>query len=72
MRSVLLYGSAVWGCTSLDRYGRVGYDATGPLGTFYRSCLRSLLQVGREVRNEVLFVLAGKPPLRVLILKAVM
>ena len=46
-------------------------DCTGELGTFYRSCLRSLLNVSHTTRNSVLYVLAGKPPLSVYITKAV-
>lgn len=63
VRSVLLYGAPVWGVSILDERGRVGEDRTGPLGVFYRACLRNLLDVGREVRNELLYVLAVRPPL---------
>ena len=38
---------------------------------FYRSCLRSLLDLGTKVRNSVLYILAAKPPLRVYVAKAV-
>ena len=34
--------------------------------------MRNLLSIGRDIRNEILYVLAAKPPLRVLITKAVM
>ena len=63
MKSVLLYGAPLWGVSVWDERGRVGVDATGPLGVFYRSCLRRLLDVGRDIRNEVLYVLAARPPL---------
>ena len=39
---------------------------------FYHNCLRSVLGVDRELRLEVLFVVAACPPLRVLLGKAVM
>ena len=45
--------------------GGLGVDCTGELGTFYRSCLRALLNVIRTTRNSVLYVLSGKPPLSV-------
>ena len=63
VRSVLLYGCSVWGVTKLDGKGRIGVDCTGELGTFYRSCLRSILNVSHTTRNSILYVLAGKPPL---------
>ena len=63
VRSVLLYGCSVWGVTKLDRKGRIGVDCTEELGTFYRSCLRSILNVSHTTRNSILYALAGKPPL---------
>ena len=54
-----------------DERGRVGEDRTGSLGVFYRSCLRTLLDVGREVRNEILYVLAARPPVQVYVAKAI-
>ena len=47
----------------------MGVDASGCMGAFYRGCLRSLLDVGREVRNAVLYVLCAKPPLHVYVAK---
>ena len=55
----------MWGTSILDPRGRMGVDVTGHLGSFYRGCLRALLDVGREVRNAVLYVLCAKPPLHV-------
>ena len=69
--SVLLYGCSVWGVTKLDSRDKVGVDCTGELGTFYRSCLRSILNVRHTIRNFILYVLAVKPPLSVYIIKAV-
>ena len=63
VRSVLLYGCSVWGVTKLDGKSRIGVDCTGELGTFYRLCLRSLLNVSHTIQNSILYVLAGKPPL---------
>ena len=57
--------------TKLDGRGRVGVDCTGELGTFYQSCLRSILNVVNTIRNSILYVLARKPPLSVYITKAV-
>ena len=61
VRSVLLYGCSVWGVTKLDGKGRVGVDCTGELGTLYRSCLRSIMNVSHTTWNSILYVLAGKP-----------
>ena len=63
VRSVLLYGCCVWGLTKLDGKGRIGVDYTGELGTFYRSCLRSILNVSHTTQNSILYLLAEKPPL---------
>ena len=63
VRSVLLYGFSVWGVTKLDRKGRIGVDYTVELKTFYRSCLRSILNASHTTRNSILYVLAGKLPL---------
>ena len=71
VRSVLLFGGAVWGPSILCPRGCVGVDVSGQLGTFYRGCLRALVDVGREVRNAVLYVLCAKPPLHVLATKQV-
>ena len=72
VRSILLFGGAVWGPTIIDGRGRVGVDASGRMGAFYRGCLRSLLDVGREVRNAVLYVLSAKPPLHVYVAQLVL
>ena len=63
VRSVLLYGCSFWGVTKLDGKGRIGVDCTGELETFYRSCLRSILNVSHTIWSSILNVLAGKPPL---------
>ena len=47
VRSVLLYGGAIWGVSVFDPQGRVGTDVSGQMGAFYRGCLRSLLDVDR-------------------------
>lgn len=69
--SALLYGCAVWGSHKLDRHGRFEIDATGPFGTFYRSSLRSLMGVDRDMRNDILYVFTTKPPLQVFIMNAI-
>ena len=35
------------------------------LGSFYRHCLRTLLGVGPQVRNEVVYALTGRLPVHV-------
>ena len=50
----------------------MGVDASGRMGAFYRGYLWSLLDVGREVRNAVLYVLSAKPPLHVYVAKLVL
>ena len=62
-RSVLLYICSVWGVTKLDRKGRIGVGCTGEHRTFYRSCLRFILNVSHTTQNSILYVLTGKPPL---------
>ena len=47
VRSVLLYGGAIWGVSVFDPLGRVSTDVSGQMGAFYRGCLRSLLDVDR-------------------------
>ena len=69
VRSILLFGGAIWGPSIVDGRGRVEVDASGRMGAFYHGCLRSLLDVGREVRNAVLYVLCAKPPLHVYVAK---
>ena len=71
VKSALLYSCSVWGVTKLDGRSRVGVDCTGKLGTFYWSCLRSILNVGYTTRNSILYVLAGKPPLSIYITKSI-
>ena len=69
MRSVLLYGCPVWGSGLLDDWGWIDRDCTGALRVFYSNCLRSLLGVSWDLRNEILFVLSARVPLRVLVQK---
>ena len=57
--------------TKLDGRGRLGVDCTGELGTFYRLCLRSILNVDHTTRNFIMYVLALKPPFSVYIAKTV-
>ena len=57
--------------TKLDGRGGVGLDCTGELGTIYRSCPSCILNAGHTIRNSILYLLSGKPPLSVYIIKAV-
>ena len=72
VRSILCFGSAVWGVGLLDPYFRYGVDHTGALGVFYRSCLRSVMGVSRDLRSEILYVLTARLPLRLLLAKSVL
>ena len=72
VHSVLLFGCPVWGAGLLDDRGRIERDCTGALGVFYRGCLRSLLGVSRDLRTEILYVLAARVPLRVLVQKSLL
>ena len=69
--SVLLFSCSIWGLTKLDGKGKIGVDCTRELGTLYRFCFRSILNVSHTTWNLILYVLAGKPPLQVYITKAV-
>ena len=71
IRSVLLYGCSVWEVTKLDGRGRVGVDCTGELETFYRLCLRSILNVIHTTRNSILYILSRNPPFSVYITKTI-
>ena len=62
--SSLLYGCPVWGMEFLWRDGGLAVDTTGPFGVFYRRCLRSLMGLPHTLRNEVLYILSGRPPLQ--------
>ena len=64
VRSSLLYGCPVWGMEFLRRDGGLAVDTTGPFGVFYRRCLRSLMGLPHTLRNEILYVLSGRPPLQ--------
>lgn len=49
VQSVLLYACAVLRTKKLDLYSKTHMDATGLFGIFYRSFLKSLLGVDREL-----------------------
>lgn len=70
VKTCLLYGVPVWGSQVLPRSGEVTTDRTGQVGAFYRGALRSIMGLGRVVRDAVVFVLAGRLPLRLHIAKA--
>ena len=57
--------------TKLEGRVRVGVDCIKDLGTFYRSCLQSILSASHTIKNSILYVLSGKPPIFVYITKAV-
>lgn len=64
VRTCLLFGGPVWGMEFLRRDGDLSRDCMGKLGVFYRRCLRVLMGVSFSTRNEVLYVLSGRPPLQ--------
>ncbi len=68
-KTVLLFGSPVWGPSLLSHTHPLTEDRLGPVGTFYRSCLRQLLTIPRGVRNEMVYLLAAQPPLQVTLTK---
>ena len=45
-------------------------DCTGELGTFYRSSLRSILNISHTTTNSTFHILAGKSTLSIYITKA--
>lgn len=69
VRSVLLYGGAVWGMHFLPISGDLAFDCMQDFGVFYRRCLRALLGVSGFVRNEVLYILSGRAPLQLYLAK---
>lgn len=65
----MTFGAPVW-ATSL-KGGACG-RATGPLNricTLYRSALRVCMGLDRYVRNEIVEILAARPPIVVILLK---
>ena len=61
--SALTYGGAVWGPALLPADGDMSVDWTVELGVFYHQCLHIMMGFGHHVRNEVLYILSGRPPL---------
>jgi hypothetical protein len=71
VRSHLMQAAPVWGVAL-----RTSFASTQPaffrkLDACYKGAQRTLLQVDRAVRNEVVTALSGRPPLLVFTLKAV-
>ena len=69
MRTTLLFAAPVWAAAALATNGTVRGDYTGKLGTFHRRKLRTILQVGTNIRNEIVYILACQWPLQVYIAK---
>ena len=55
----------------LPASGDLARDCMGRMGVFYRRCLRSLLGISWNTRNEVLYVLSGRGSLQLYLAKAV-
>lgn len=71
MRSHMTFGAPVW-ATGLQggERGRIA-GPVNRLSTLYRTALRVCLGLDRYVRNEVVEILAARPPLNVFLLKQV-
>ena len=69
VRSVLLFGSNVWGTFLLSDTLPIIKDKEGKFGVFHRKCLRQMVGIPKYVRNEVVYLLCVSTPLRVYILK---
>ena len=54
----------------LPASGDLARDCMGCMGVFYRRCLRSLLGLSWNTRNEVLYILSGRRPLQLYLAKA--
>ena len=59
--SALTYGGAVWGLALLPADGDLSVDWTAELGVFYHWCLCIMMGFGRDVLNDVLYILSGRP-----------
>lgn len=60
----MLFGGPVWGMEFLRRDGDLTKDSMGAFGVFYRRCLRTMMGLSFSTRNEILYVLSGRPPLQ--------
>ena len=69
VRSVLLFGCNVWGSSLLADNIPMQLDKEGKMGVFHRRCLRQIVGLDRDVRNEMVYVLSTAVPLHVFILK---
>ena len=69
VRSVLMYGCVVWGEHLVAPGVNWCEDRTGKFGTHHRKSLRAILGIGRDVRNEIVYVLACEWPLQAHIIK---
>ena len=45
-------------------------DCTGKVGAFHRRSLRTIVGLSRQVRNELVYLIAGQLPLQLLCAKA--
>ena len=71
VRSVLLYGCVVWGVDISPTAAQRAPASIRQLEVMYQSGLRQLLGVHRDVRIDVLLILAVRPPVGVIIRKQV-
>lgn len=71
VRSVLTYGSAIWGVDMPPTSRRRPPASIRALEVVYNRGIRQLLGVSRNVRLEILHAVAARPPLGVIIRKAV-
>ena len=59
VRSILLFGSNIWGTRLLANNIPLHLDKEGKFGVFHRKCLRQLVELPRYVRNEVVYLLSA-------------
>ena len=58
VRTTLLFAAPAWAAIALASNGTVRGDYTGKIGTFHRRKLRTILQVGTNIRNEIIYILS--------------
>lgn len=64
-----MFGCNVWGSSLLADNIPLQLDRENKFGIFHRRCLRQIIGVDRQVRNEVVYLLSTAVPLRVFVLK---
>lgn len=68
VRSHLLFSSVIWGSQAAKGWMSKEIKEAEVM---YRSSLRTMMNVGRRVRNEILYIVAARLPLDLIIMKGV-